>query len=68
MYWIINILGDLDIVGEVLGGALSTGGVGRLHAVALVSFHIPLLILPEKAYILTLIPSTPCRRRTCRTA
>lgn len=32
-------LGDLDIVGEVLGGALSTGGVGRLHDLDLDTEH-----------------------------
>lgn len=48
VYWIINIFGDLDIVGEVFGGILLVGGVGRFYVVFFVSFYIFFLILFEE--------------------
>jgi hypothetical protein len=60
----IDLLDEVDGIGKGLGRSLSSLGVVGLHA------DCQLLFCGEGrlAYILTLIPKTPCRRRTCRTA
>jgi len=60
----IDILDEVDGVGKGLGRSLSSLGVVGLHAES----QLRSIQDVRLAYILTLIPKTPCRRRTCRTA
>lgn len=59
-------LDEVDGVWKVLGGSLSALWVVGLHAVTLSARALN--YEANSTHILTLIPKTPCRRRTCRTA